>query len=137
MVHALQLTHKLLRPGGLLINVHDLPVPHLIELTASDAVHKVGWISDREGYAEPIASLAAVTGVVADGLFVLEDERNFIYTIYADNLEELQTFLAEWWKSALLPERTIQQLESFALETTEPTRIAIRLQARMTKLRAA
>lgn len=137
MVHALQLTHKLLRPGGLLINVHDLPVPHLIELAASDVVHKAGWILDKDDFDTTRASLNALTQVVADGFFVLEDERNFIYKIYADNLEELQAFLAEWWESALLPDRTVQRLESLAADSTEPTRIVISLQARMTKLRAA
>lgn len=136
MVHALQLAHKLLRPGGLLINVHDLPVPHLIELAATDAVHKAGWISDKDDYDATRASLNTIVQVAADGLFVLEDERNFIYTIYADNLDELRAFLAEWWESALLPERTVQRLDAFAAETSDPTRIAIRLQARMTKLRA-
>lgn len=136
MVHALQLTHSLLRPGGLLINVHDLPVPHLIELTVSDSIHKAGWISDKDDYDTARASLNAIVQVAADGLFILEDERNFIYTIYADNLEELRAFLAEWWESALLPKRTVQRLEAFAAETSDPTRIAIRLQARMTKLRA-
>lgn len=136
MVHALQLTQKLLRPGGWLVNVHELPVPHLIEVTAPDAVHKVGWILDKDDFDTTRSSLRAVTQVVADGLFVLEDERNFIYNIYADDLTELQAFLAEWWSSAVVAERTIDRIDSLVRDAALPTRITLCLQARMSKLKA-
>lgn len=136
MVHALQLTHDLIRPGGCLVNVHDLPVPHVIEIRSSEPTQKVGWITDKEDYDTTRASLNAVVQVVADGLFILEDERNFYYNIYADNWEELQAFLTAWWESALIPERTIQHLIEQSQAAGETSRIVLALQARMTKLRA-
>jgi len=45
MVHALKLTHSLIKPGGWLINVHDCPIPHLIEVHPPEAAYKVGWLS--------------------------------------------------------------------------------------------
>lgn len=135
MVHALQQAHQLLRPNGWLINVHDLPVPHLIELDDTETVHKVGWVLDKENFENTRAALNALTQVVADGLFDLADERNFIYNLYADSLKELQEYLAEWWESALLPDRTIQRLEALMQNSGESARITIALQARMSKLR--
>lgn len=136
MVHALQQTHNLIRSGGWLVNVHDLPVPHLIELQSNDTAHKVGWILDKGGFESTRASLDALAQVVSDGLFFLEDERSFFYKIYAGDLAELQAWLAIWWESALLPERTAARLEDLALAAGEPYRILLSLQARMSKLRA-
>jgi hypothetical protein len=137
MVHALGQTHRLLQPDGLLVNVHDLPVPHLIEVHSSETAHKVGWLMDEDDFESERSSFNALAQVVADGYFILEDERNFGYNIYVDDLDELQEWLAEWWSSAILPDKIIRRLAELTRDPAQSATIVLALQARMLKLRAA
>ena len=137
MVHALGQAHRLLQPDGLLVNVHDLPVPHLIEVHSSETVHKVGWLLDEDDFESTRLSLNALAQVVADRHFILEDERNFGYNIYVDGLDELQEWLAEWWSSAILSDPIIHRLAELTRDPAQSTTIVLALQARMSKLRTA
>lgn len=137
MVHALEQTHKVLQPNGLLINVHDLPTPHMIKVQLPETVHKVGWLMDREDFENERLSFNALAQVVADRDFILEDEQDFGYNIYVDGLNELKEWLAEWWASAILSESIIQRIEELTRDASRSTRIVLKVQARMTKLRAA
>jgi hypothetical protein len=136
MVHALKQTHRILRPNGFLINIHDLPAPQVIEVHKHDAINKVGWLLDREDMDSTRSALNALAQVVTDGDFLLEDERDFAYNIYADGLPELQEWLAKWWSSAILSDRIIRQLKERMRDASQSTRIVLALRARMTKLRA-
>ena len=137
MVHALQLTRRILHPNGLLINVHDLPTPHVIEVHSLVSANKVGWLMDSEDFENERSALNALAQVVTDSYFILEDERDFSHNIYVDDLNELQEWLAESWTTAVLPERILQHLEELIRDAGQPAKIVLRLQARMVKLRAA
>ncbi|MGD2159423.1 MAG: hypothetical protein PVG32_21280 [Anaerolineales bacterium] len=137
MVHALQQTYKILQPNGLLINVHDLPIPQVIEVHSPESVHKVGWLMDSEDFDNERAATNALTQVVADGYFDLEDERELMINIYMDDLSELWEWLAEWWETAILPERIVQRIEELIHEVGPSVRIVLAIQARMTKLSAS
>ena len=137
MVHALQQTHRILNSNGWLVNVFDLPTPHVIEVHLHETVHKVGWLLDREDFNNTRSALNALTQVVEDQVFNLEDEQDFSYNIYADNLLEFQAWLSEWWESAILTDRIILRLEGLIRDAGKSARIVLALRARMTKLRAA
>jgi hypothetical protein len=137
MVHALGQARRLLHLNGELINVNDLPVPHRIEVHTPETVYKVGWLQDRENFADTLSAFNALAQVVADGDFRLEDERDFDFNIYVDDLPELQTWLAEWWSTAILPDNVIQRIEELYREASQPARIVLGLRVRMIKLRAA
>ena len=136
MVHALKKTHSLLQPGGLLINVHDMSVPHVIEVHSAQTVTKAGWLLDSEDFDNERLAFNALAQVVLDNDFVLEDEREFNYNIHIDDVEELQEWLAEWWETALLPEGTVQRLNDILRQVHQKAHIVLRAPTRMTKLRA-
>ena len=136
MVHALGQAHKLLHPKGLLINVNDLPTPHPIEVQTPVGVHKVGWIQDRGDFYETRSAFNALAQVVGDGDFTLEDQRDFDFNIYIDDLAELVEWLAEWWSSAILPDNIFRQIEALMREASQPARIVLGLRVRMIVLRA-
>ena len=137
MVHALNLVHGILEPGGWLVDIHDLPAPNLVEVQTPDKIHKVGWLLDKDGFENELAAFNALAHTVVEGLFTLEDERTFAYNIYLDGVDELQEWLAEWWTSAILPDRTLQRLEKLTSQADQPAKIVLKLQARTTRLRAA
>ena len=137
MVHALQQTHRILHRNGVLINVFDLPTPHVIEVHSTDSVEKVGWLLDKDDFDSEQSALNALAQVVADRYFILENEQDFIFNIYADDLNELQEWLAIWWESAILKDRILQRLEVLIRDVGQSARIVLVLRARMIKLRAA
>lgn len=137
MVHALEQTHHLLKPGGWLINVNDLPVLHAVEVHTPKSLYRVGWLLDREDFYSTRSAFNALAKVVADEQFVFEDEQDFAYNIYVDGLIELQEWLSEWWSSALIQEKILRRLETLIQEGGQGSKIVMALRARMTKLRAA
>jgi hypothetical protein len=50
MVHALKQAYCMLEPEGLLINIHDLPVPHVIEVHSDSSMIKAGWLLDSTDF---------------------------------------------------------------------------------------
>jgi hypothetical protein len=135
MVHALQLSHRILRPNGLLVNIHDLPTPHVIEIRSPETTHKVGWV-DRDDFANTLASLSGLAQVVADGQFLLEDQRDFDYNVSVDSLSEFQRWMADRWESAILGDKTTKRIQGLVRDADPSTRIVLVMRARMTKLRA-
>jgi len=136
MVHALLHTHKVLRPNGWLINVHDLPAPHGIEFRGGNVIQKVGWLMDKDDFENERKAFYALAQVVEDHFFELEEEQEFDYNIYIDGLEEFREWLADWWTSAILPEGVKQRLEVLIQNADQPIKIVLKSPARMTKLSA-
>lgn len=136
MVHALKLVHGLLRPGGLLVNILSLPVPHMIALHTAEKVIQAGWVTDRQDFAEERSALGALAQVVAVGDFQLAGERDFSFNNYAEDLPELQAWLADWWESAILPDVTLQRAADILQQVGPASKVVISSPARMTMLRA-
>lgn len=136
MVHALQHAHNLLEHEGLLINVHDLPIPHAIEVHSAGTVSKAGWLMDQADFEDERAALNALEHVVSHGFFLLEDEQDFTFNIHVDDVLEFQQTLAEEWKSAVLSDKTVQRLEDTFLQAGEEAKIVLKVPTRMTRLKA-
>jgi hypothetical protein len=135
MVHALQDVHRLLCPDGILINVHAHPVPNLIEVHTTLTASKIGWLTEKTDFESERSAFNALVQVVADGQYVLEDERDFQYNIHAGDYAELKQYLSDCWESAILPERTSQRIAAAIQGADEPTDLVIIVPTRMTKLR--
>ena len=94
MVHALRDIHRLLKPEGILIDIHPLDEAALFE------VHQEGEILHTE--ADPNFSGEdyrqadiALSHVVQQGWFFLERTRQFDFRVYASSVTELRDFLTE------------------------------------------
>jgi len=136
MVHALQDVHKILRPDGVVVNIHDHPIPNLIEVHTPLTVAKIGWLTDKTDFVSERSAFSALVQVVADGQYVLEDECDFDYNIHAGDQDELKQYLSDCWESAILPERTSQRIAAAIREADEQPDLVIIVPTRMTKLRA-
>jgi hypothetical protein len=135
MVHALQIAERILLPGGFVINVHDHPIPHMIEIKSSDTLTRVGWLLSKEEFKAERSAFNALAQVVDDGFFILDDEQDFEVNLYIDGLAECQAWLAETWESAFLTDTTINRIEELVRVSNIPSKIKINTPARMTKLR--
>ena len=135
MVHALQLAHSLLQPDGLLINMHDLPILHGIEVHSAGTAIKAGWLLDSVDYEGERSAWNALARVVSEGCFLLEDEQDFNFNVHVDSVQELREWLAEGWETAVLPDKTIQRVEDILRQVGQEGEIVLKVPARMTKLR--
>lgn len=135
MVHALLQTHTILQADGVLISVHDLPNPHVVEVHSGGKVMEAGRLIDRVDYEDERLAFEALARVVSDGLFLLEDEREFDFNIHAGNLGELQKLLAEDWETAILPNESVERVEDILRRENQECEVVLRVPTRMTKLR--
>jgi hypothetical protein len=136
MVHALKQAHSMMQPEGLLINVHNIPVPHVIEVHSDLTVIMAGWLIDSTDYDEERFAFNALAQVVSEGYFLLENERDFSFNVYVDDVQELQEWLAEWWETAVLPNKTIQRVEDILRQVGQAANVVLKVPTRMTKLKA-
>jgi hypothetical protein len=137
MVHALKQVHAMLQPNGQLIEVHNLPVPHRIEIHSGESTTKAGWLVDVDDFDSERLALNAIAQVVSEGLLLLEDERDFDFDVHADDVPELQKWLTDGWKSAVIPERTLQRLEELRIQAVQEAGVVLKVQTRMICLSAA
>jgi hypothetical protein len=96
-----------------------------------------GWIIDSTDFENERLAFNALARVVSEGYFLLEDERDFVFKVYADDVQELQEWLAEWWETAVLPDNTIQRVEDILRQVGQAGNVVLKVPTRMTKLRAA
>ena len=136
MVHALKHAHSMIHPEGLLINVHDIPIPHVIKVHSAATDIMAGWIMDSADFMNERLAFNALARVVSEGYFLLEDEQDFVFKVHADDVHELQEWLAEWWEKAILPDKTIQRVEDILRQIGQTANVVLEVPARMTRLRA-
>ena len=127
MVHALEEVHRLLKPAGILIEMHPaVDAPPYVEVRSN------GQLFFSEGdpvfdYEEDLRQAdAAVTTVLDRGLFVLEDRRRFKLLTYAASVKEMRD---HWAFVGAYDPRSLRR-RSFAGATR-----CMRAAARWTRLR--
>lgn len=91
MVHALEEIHRLLKPSGALIDIHPLPEKPVLK------VFDGGILSFMEPkpvtYLEDIRHADdALKQIVNRGQFIVVDQREFDYRMYASSISELQIY---------------------------------------------
>lgn len=94
MVHALEHIHRLLKPDGLLIDIHPLPEGALVTAYHGGSV----IFSEREHDDESedvLAAERALKEVLRRGLYVRERDEQFEFLTHASSVAELRDFLEE------------------------------------------
>lgn len=134
MVHALQQAGSLLKPSGVIISIQAHPSPAVIRIHNNHATRNLGWLGDNTDFSGERAGMQALLQMVSAEILTLEDEVDYEYVIQMDSLVDLNTLLTEYWDSAILPERTRDQIENCFLERTDPQKIEVVVPARMTVL---
>ncbi len=119
MVHALKKAHSLLKENGRLINIHPLGEPPPIEVRLGDDRHHVGWLREEDDYIEYVQASEAIQTVIDQGQFFREKQDTFAYTIYADALADLQTYLEKEWHDAYIEDVVAGRIEAL-MSSVEP-----------------
>jgi len=102
MVHALETVHRLLVPGGLLVDIHPSTTPATVEVVEGGAARAVGVIREPDGGVEYRLADEALAGLIRRGRFGVERHDIFQFARYADTLEELLENLSDTWQDAFI-----------------------------------
>jgi SAM-dependent methyltransferase len=91
MVHALEEIHRLLNPGGLLVDIHPVPKFTLIRVyDLGEVLFEEPMDTDDEDIIRAERALAEVAG---RGLFVVVMTHEFDFKTYASSVDELWDYL--------------------------------------------
>ena len=88
MVHALHRAHRMVKPAGLVVEIH--PTPETAVILVDDA--RAGWVDSAGGSARHQAAEDALALALRDGLYRRDDATEFDFDTYGDSIEELRDF---------------------------------------------
>jgi hypothetical protein len=111
MVHALEKISQLLKPDGLLLDIHSTNEMAAIAVRLQEQIIPAGWLNESDDYVEYEWADEALQRMVNDRHFALERVGTFEFLWHADTLSELRAYLAEEWKDAIIDELTAGRIE--------------------------
>ena len=91
MVHALEEIHRLLKPTGILIDIHPVAESSPIELHQDEKIDLVGSLSVRQWCIDYQQADSALAEIARRGLFAVEREAVFDSLTHYSSVEELRT----------------------------------------------
>ncbi len=97
MVDALRACRRVLRPGGQLVDMRPPGTNREIEVILDEESVHAGIVDVSRGNPDDRAAAAAVQNILADGGFIRETVRVFIYSYYWDSLAAARRHIEEIW----------------------------------------
>jgi hypothetical protein len=135
MVHALEKVHRLLRPGGILIDIHPDGAPPPIDVLIDGHATRVGYLQESSGFVEYYQADDALAEIVRRGLFVLERAETFDFFTHVDTIAELSDYLAAEWSGAILPEAVTWRADKLLSAPGKQKQVILCEVVRITRLR--
>ncbi len=111
MVHALETIYLLLKPDGILLDIHPTNEPAALAVRLREQIIPAGWINESNDYVEYEWADEALQRVVDGGQFKLERTDTFDFIWHADSIADLRAYLAEEWKDASIDDVTAMRAE--------------------------
>ena len=137
MVHALDKSRSFLHSQGILLNVHDLPRPHCIEIHSGGGNSFTGYLLSYIDFMERRLADEALLQVVEQRHFASKEQHLFNYFVCADTLSELQVLLSESWDDSYLPAGTEKRNRDLLSAADGEAKIVLDMMARLTILSTA
>jgi len=97
MVHALEEIHRLVKPTGILIDIHPVAEASPIKIRQGEKIELVRDLSVRQWCSDYQHADEALTEIKQRGLFMIEREGIFNSLTYYDSAAEMRTD----WKAAI------------------------------------
>jgi len=135
MVHALKKAASFTKPGGVLIDIHDLLDPPRIEIHTSGRKFYVGQLFSSNDFENQRQADQALNSAVQNGFLISEKARIFEYPILAESFEALNEWLADTWESAYIIDETTRLINQVINQEGKRVEIALRMVSRIMMLR--
>jgi hypothetical protein len=137
MVHALEITHGMLKRGGILIDIHPSGHPPSAEVHAGGKTLLAGHLDEESGFFDYYAADNALADVTARGLFELEREGLFPFMIHAPSITAMDNYLETEWSDAIVPEKVLTRLANLMSKPGEGKEIVVREIVRISRYRSS
>jgi hypothetical protein len=128
MVQALGQIHRLLKPGGRLIDIHPVSEPSPIEIHQNGTIGLVGHLTVRQWCIDFEQADNALTEIVDRGMFTVKQKGMFDTLTYYDSAAEMGTTFKEsihkYARDALSADEEVPHAEALAARAEEMMRIA-------------
>jgi|SRR3990172_7082800 len=134
MVHALEKIYRLLKPDGILIDIHPPPEPSSIDVRIGEQAHAAGWLRETDDYGDYEAADEALATIVARRLFAVERRGTFSFLTHVDTLAELRNYLTEEWENASIDDVTAARIEELMSTPERDKEIILRESVRIARL---
>ena len=95
MVHALEIIHRLLKPSGILIDIHPVAVHSSIEIHLNGKIDLAGHLNINQWCADFEQADEALTEIVQRGMFTVEQKSMYDTLTYYDSAAEMGKSLKE------------------------------------------
>ena len=135
MVHALHTIRELMKPRGILIDIHPGASKPEIQVRTRDGAAFAGSLEESDDFVEYGQAQAALDQVVSEGVYALEHQGQFAFALHAGSLDSLQSFLAENWKDAILTPGVIRKITALLAGPPAGREIVVTEQVRIARLR--
>jgi len=113
MVHALELIWQVLRPDGILVDIHPSGEKPPIGVRRGESLFYAGVLEETDDFVEHFQAEEALVEAETRGWFRLERRDDFHFIVYADTPGEFQKFLDEDYSDAVLKPDVYEKLEAF------------------------
>ena len=136
MVDALCRVHHWLKSDGYLIDLRPADTIPTVVVGSHAEQYVVGPLTvDPERQRRHAAADRALGNVLDRHLFLLTDEREFVFHRYADSADELRDYIADKWKETRLDD-TIRLRTAAALTEKPGRRLWLRERVAIRRLRS-
>ena len=135
MVHALELAHEWLGENGRLVDLHPNGEPASVNIQLGTEIHRAGWVTEANDYAKYQEANQAIAQAVRQKLFSIERQEIVHFHTYADSLEGIQTYLAEFWTEAHLDDLLVMRANDLLQSIITPKQVIVTEIVRMMRLR--
>jgi len=133
-VHALSEVRRVLRPGGLLIDLRPTARNRQVELELAEARLRIGEIDASNSATEKLQADEALQAALDEGLFTAEHRARFEYITDLDTQEDLREFAAGLRRS-VMPEGLPRRIAALTAGVREDYLIRIRREMIIWRLR--
>jgi hypothetical protein len=133
MVHALETIHSLIKPGGILLDIHPGTDKAWVEARVNGKEYFLDCVEETDDYIEYQQAGDALAQVLKQGLFTVEETGKFTFIIHAAAMEELREFLAENWKDAVLNESIDKKAKEYLTSSAESYEVLVREEILITR----
>jgi hypothetical protein len=129
MVHALEEIRRLLKPTGILIDIHPVAESSPIEIHQGGQIDLAGDLSVRQWCTDYEQADMALSEITQRGLFAVERESVFDSLTHYDSVEELRTGLKEsidkFARDAQSADEAVPHAEALAARAEELIQAAV------------